>query len=146
MKKQKFIGFALVLLSLVFVCMSAALPTDSRNFNSSPRTLPLLASSVMLVFSVAYSFLQSFSVETIIIHRASAFRVLLFLAAIFAYTLFLEKLGYILSTFALTALSSVIIGFRGYAKMFLFSLSLSFGTWLLFAKLFSSYLPGGSLF
>ena len=146
MKKQKFIGFALVLLSLVFVCMSAALPTDSRIFNSSPRTLPLLASSVMLVFSVAYSFLQSFSVETIIIHRASAFRVLLFLAAIFAYVLLLEELGYILSTFMLAALSSVIIGIRGYIKVLFLSLSLSLGIWLLFAKLFSSYLPGGSLF
>ena len=146
MKKHKLIGLSLVLLSLVFVCMSAALPTDTRNFNSSPRTVPLLVSSVMLVFSVAYAFFQSFSIETIAIHRASVFRVSLLLAAIPAYILFLEKLGYIFSTFTLAAIASMIIGIRGYGKALLFSLSLSLGTWLLFAKVFSAYLPGSDIF
>ena len=146
MKKHKLIGLSLVLLSLVFVCMSAALPTDTRNFNSSPRTVPLLVSSVMLVFSVAYAFLQSFSIETIVIHRASVFRVSLLLAAIPVYILFLEKLGYIFSTFALAAIASMIVGIRGYGKALLFSLSLSLGTWLLFAKVFSAYLPGSGIF
>lgn len=146
MTKHKFIGIILVLLSLMFVCMSAALPVDAWNFNSSPRTLPLLASSVMLVFSVAHLLLPSLSADALLLHRRAALRVLFLLAAILLYILLIEKFGYIASTFALTAASAMIIGIHGYTRILCLSLSLSVGTWLLFTKAFSAYLPNGTFF
>ncbi len=146
MKKQKFIGFSVLLLSLIFLFMSAALPIDSRNFNSSPRTLPLLVSAVMVIFSAGHLLFPSFSIEPATINKKVMFRVLIFLSVILAYTLIIEKIGYVASTFALAMLSSMMMGIRGYKQTLCFSLILSLGTWLLFTKAFSAYLPSGTLF
>jgi len=146
MTKERVVSFLLFSISFIALLFSAAIPSNDAEFGSTPRTIPLLVSLIMCMFSSAYAFFHGFSEGKVTIDINAVLRIFFMLIAVILYIVMLETVGYVVCTLFLSFVSSVAFGYRSSFKLFTFSLLLSVGTWLFFTKLFSVYLPTGVIF
>lgn len=143
--KSKYAGLGLVLISGVLFFAAQGLPVKPSEFGSSPKTIPVLATSIMLLFSIVYLFLDRTQKGDISVTTPSVIKMCSIVAAVIIYAFVLETLGYIVSTALLLLAVAITIEYKNPVKAALVSIIASVTIWLLFTQLFSAYLPRGEL-
>ena len=110
-----------------------------------PGFFPFLAGAVLFVLCVIL-LLQVFFGRS---HGAEAFgelwRPVVLIIGLFAYSVVLDLLGYIIATIILSAVVLRVLGVKIGWKLVAISVGLSVGTYVLFDRLLDLSLPGGIL-
>lgn len=143
-------GFYMALSGFVLLVFSTQIRTVSGAGVASPRLIPLCASGLMLLFGCLNM------IRTVIQNTKKGMtsnpgtmqgitvRVLV-VGLLLAYTLLYEPLGYPIATLILLVALGYVYGLRKPVGLIALALITTASTWLVFSKLFGSYLPLGLL-
>lgn len=140
----------MVIASSVLLGMSLQIKDAPHMRLSGSSLIPVTVSAAMLVcsiircaVSVAIKDKEATQTQTI---NHNYRRLIIAIILLIAYALVLESIGFIVSSAILLAVLALLFGLINPLKILALSLSVTLGSWLLFAKIFGSYLPSFTLF
>lgn len=147
-RKSLIVGLCMMVSSLVILLFSLHLPSTQRLGITGTGLIPVVVSIGMLILSVINS------VSACIAHNESKprqmpiryIRWLVGVGLLIVYSLVLEVLGFLISTFGLLLLLVPLFGLTRMKNVFVYSFILTVTIWFLFSKVFGSYLPAGTIY
>lgn len=148
-REEIYVGLGIFLFGAVTVILS--LRMDIGTFRSPGTGLfPLILGLLLMFLSAAFVLQQYLKEEKkqtektdIITAQTAIKQILLFLGAMVLFTLFLDKLGYLLGSFLLMAGLLWVLKVRPRGKIILISLLTAVASYLLFVKWLKIPLPKG---
>lgn len=143
MSKEKYVAIILIIASVLFFALSLKISNRTFAFGTNPKTIPLICTSIMVLFSMLYYFVEHPLIHGKTITWRSAVKILVTIASIALYAFAIESIGYLTGTILLTIVFSFVVGASNIFRIIVVSVALSISTWFVFAVLFSSYLPNG---
>lgn len=147
-KRELFTGCCMLLSSAVAFYFANRLP-DSRVVSVGGTGLvPFVTTSAMLLFSLlkCLSALAGSHGDAANPNALNPLRSAAIVGLVALYALCLETAGFPLASFLLLLLSAPLFGLRRLKVAIAYSAGVSLAAWILFSKIFASYLPSGTFF
>lgn len=147
--KSEYLGVCTMLaLSLGAFGSALYLPDSQIHGVGGTSLVPLISIMVMLFFSVAtcVSLFLKTQTQTQNTEKINNSRSLIIILSIVLYSFFMEKIGFLLSSFLLSFIVLFLFKVRRIRFLFFYALGISLIAWIVFAKLLSCYLPYGTVF
>lgn len=139
-------AFTMAATSVLFLALAVQI-RDSAGLLSGARLVPVIVTSLMVVFSV----IRCFSVHRTPQEQWSPsstpdyHKWVIAIFALLIYAGILETAGFLVATFALLVVLAPLFGTRKLLANIIASATITVGIWLLFTKIFGSYLPPGTI-
>lgn len=147
-RREFFTGCGMFLFSICAFYYANQLP-DTHNYSvSGTGMVPYITTLSMIIMSiskcvVSFKKARNDDAEGNTLNIIKCILVMVFVAF---YAFFLEKVGFFISSFCLMLASVPLFGLRNFRKGLVYALVTSLAAWILFSRVFSSYLPIGYLF
>lgn len=145
-KSELIVAMCMMALSLFLFICAVRIP-EPKQLISGTRIVPVAATSLMLAFALirGISLLRGMGEETRRVAASDYRKWTLVIVALIAYAGVLETVGFLIATILLLIVLLPLFGIAKLSTNIVAAVSIAGGIWLLFVKVFGSYLPSGTI-